>query len=155
MKVIHHVSIKPLPYMEAAVTGWFAVMDARLHIANVKSESTSVFRYPARLKSSVTSFFTLPKHSCYQLLHVAETLVLLVLVHAQLGQKPPQRLFMHHAVAHEDESEYGDQKAAPLQHRLVLLNPLADRQAGSPSAFIVYVFIYLFIYTYNDILITC
>ena len=43
----HHVSIKPLPYMETAVTGWFAVMDVRFHIANVKYESTSVFRYPA------------------------------------------------------------------------------------------------------------
>ena len=40
-----------------------------------------------------------------QRLHVAETLVLLVHVHAQVGQKPPQRLFVQHAVAHEDEGE--------------------------------------------------
>ena len=39
-----------------------------------------------------------------QRLHVA-TLVLLVHVHAQVGQKPPQRLFVQHAVAHEDEGE--------------------------------------------------
>ena len=54
--------------------------------------------------------------------------MLLVLVDAQLGQKPPQRLFVHHSVAHEDEGEDGDQKAAPLQLRLVLLNHLADWQ---------------------------
>ena len=54
--------------------------------------------------------------------------MLLVLVDAQLGQTPPERLSVHHAVAHEDEGEDGDQKAAPLQLRLILLDLLADRQ---------------------------
>ena len=40
---VHHVSIKPPPFMETAVAGWFAVMDAQFHIANVKTESTKFY----------------------------------------------------------------------------------------------------------------
>ena len=38
---VHYVSIKPPPFMETAVAGWFAMMDAQFHIANVKAESTN------------------------------------------------------------------------------------------------------------------
>ena len=46
---VHHVSIKPpiklqmVPFMETAVAGWFAVMVAQFHIANVKAESTKFY----------------------------------------------------------------------------------------------------------------
>ena len=40
---VHHVSIKPPPFMETAVAGWFAVIDAQFHIANVKTESTKFY----------------------------------------------------------------------------------------------------------------
>ena len=32
-KPVHHVSVKPPPFMESAVPGWFAIMDAQFHIA--------------------------------------------------------------------------------------------------------------------------
>ena len=32
---VHHVSIKPPAFMETAVDGWFAVMDAQFHIARI------------------------------------------------------------------------------------------------------------------------
>lgn len=40
---VHRVSIKPPAFMETAVQGWFAVMDAQFHIAGITVEATKFY----------------------------------------------------------------------------------------------------------------
>ena len=35
---IQHVSIKPPAFMECAVLGWFAIMEAQFHLARIQSQ---------------------------------------------------------------------------------------------------------------------
>lgn len=40
---IHHVSVKPPPFMETAVKGWFAILDAQFHLARITSDETKFY----------------------------------------------------------------------------------------------------------------
>ena len=40
---VHHVSVKPPPFMETAVQGWFAVMDAQFFISKITSSATKFY----------------------------------------------------------------------------------------------------------------
>ena len=40
---VHHVSVKPPPFMETAVRGWFAILDAQFHIARITNDQTKFY----------------------------------------------------------------------------------------------------------------
>lgn len=40
---VHHVTIKAPPFMETAVKGWFAILDAQFHIARITSKETKFY----------------------------------------------------------------------------------------------------------------
>lgn len=50
--VAHHVTVKPPPFMETAVTGWFAIMEAQFHLANIRSAETKFFHVLSALPAS-------------------------------------------------------------------------------------------------------
>lgn len=49
----HHVSIKPPPFMESSVEGWFTIMEAQFHLQRITSESTKFFHVLSALPPNV------------------------------------------------------------------------------------------------------
>ena len=54
-KPVHHVSVKPPPFMESAVPGWFAIMDAQFHIAKITSAQTKFYHVLSSLPPETIS----------------------------------------------------------------------------------------------------
>ena len=52
---LHHVSIKPPPFMETAVSGWFAIFDAQFHLRKITSEETKFYHILAALPPDTIS----------------------------------------------------------------------------------------------------
>ena len=52
---VHHVSVKPPPFMESAVPGWFAIMDAQFHIAQITSAKTKFYHVLSSLPPETIS----------------------------------------------------------------------------------------------------
>ena len=62
---IQHVSIKPPAFMECAVLGWFAIMEAQFHLARIQSQETKFYHVLASLPATTiaklnTSVLTTP-----------------------------------------------------------------------------------------------
>ncbi|KAK4291063.1 hypothetical protein Pmani_036082 [Petrolisthes manimaculis] len=49
----HHVSIKPPPFMESSVEGWFTIMEAQFHLQRITSEITKFFHVLSALPPNV------------------------------------------------------------------------------------------------------
>ena len=54
-KPVHHVSVKPSLFMESAVPGWFAIMDAQFHIAKITSAQTKFYHVLSSLPPETIS----------------------------------------------------------------------------------------------------
>ena len=49
------MSVRPPPFMETAVSGWFAILDAQFHLANVSCGTTKFFHVLASLPADVVA----------------------------------------------------------------------------------------------------
>ena len=49
------MSVRPPPFMETAVSGWFAILDAQFHLANVTCDTTKFFHVLASLPADVVA----------------------------------------------------------------------------------------------------
>lgn len=49
------MSVRPPPFMESAVSGWFAILDAQFHLANVTSGPTKFYHVLASLPADVVA----------------------------------------------------------------------------------------------------
>ena len=52
---VHHVSIKPPAFMETAVDGWFAIMDAQFNIAKITNSQTKFYHVLSALPPETIS----------------------------------------------------------------------------------------------------
>ena len=60
----HHVSIKPPPFMECAVPGWFAIMEAQFHLAKLVSQETKFYHILASLPATTIAKLDLQHWRC-------------------------------------------------------------------------------------------
>ena len=49
------MAIRPPPFMETAVSGWFAILDAQFHLANISSNDTKFFHVLSSLPADVVA----------------------------------------------------------------------------------------------------
>ena len=52
---VQHVSVKPPAFMETAVQGWFAIMEAQFHLAKITSDTTRFYHVLAALPPTTVS----------------------------------------------------------------------------------------------------
>lgn len=53
-----HVSIKPPPFMESSVEGWFTIMEAQFHLQHISAESTKFYHVLSALPPNVVGQLT-------------------------------------------------------------------------------------------------
>ena len=52
---VQHVAVKPPAFMETAVQGWFAIMEAQFHLAKISSDTTKFYHVLAALPPTTVS----------------------------------------------------------------------------------------------------
>ena len=52
---VQHISVKPPAFMETAVQGWFAIMEAQFHLAKITSDTTRFYHVLAALPPTTVS----------------------------------------------------------------------------------------------------